>query len=153
MRQIGEESTTDAVMTLFACVNSKCWGERWSVCFWKLCEVSHIPTLMNPARVRVHVAETEHNQTDGWLQFSEQVAASGKEQCSNFFKISSRFCRTFSFDYTPSERCYLISAYSHVLYYSMLLELRCEKKQFLQHQKKKLIKTLLFLVFSSHLGL
>lgn len=54
-------------------------------------------------------------RTDDGLRFSEQVAASGTEQRSNFFRILSRFFRTYSFDYAPRKRCYFISAQSHAI--------------------------------------
>lgn len=80
--------------------------------------------------------DTEHKHSESWLQFSEQVVASGREKCSHFLKISNRFCETFSFDCTPSKRCCLISAYSQELYYSVLLDYFLREQRQLLHTVK-----------------
>lgn len=66
--------------------------------------------------------QRSQTRSDGWLQISEQLAASGKEQCIRCLIESSKSCSTFPFDCSPREGCCLISAYSHVLYYPALLQ-------------------------------
>lgn len=67
--QTVKASTADGVMTLFALVKLKCWSESCSVHFWEPGEVSHIPTLMNPALPACCKA---WSQTLWWLITSSQ---------------------------------------------------------------------------------
>lgn len=118
-RRVGN---ADAKLTWFACV--KCKAARWKM------KLPKSVTFLRPTCTR-------RDRADGWLQSSERVAASGKGSRTVIsFKYQADSIRRIHLITLQAERCYLISAYSCVIYYSMLLEIRCEQKQLLQHQKK-----------------
>lgn len=128
-------STPDAMMTLFVCIRLKCCSKRWSLLFpralWSHSH-SYIDELHWSLLACYKDAEHKHSLMADYGS-QNKLHASGKKACSHFLKISSRFCSTFSFDCAPRERCCLISAYSHVLYYSVLLV-------YLVRERKRLLR-------------
>lgn len=70
VRPVGRESTTDATMTLFVCVRLKCWSKRWSVHFREaLWSQLHSYADESHQGLLACCEDTEHKQSDSWLQF------------------------------------------------------------------------------------